>query len=119
MPLQFLWLLTSGYSPPIRLKRTTVMNEFVLRLMKCARAYEAFIGTKLRSKQNINAEELANIRIEAISRFPELKAYQPHRGVESAELELFNKVLHNTMLKAGFRIPASHTNEATSIYIRR
>ncbi|AQW59867.1 hypothetical protein [Vibrio owensii] len=95
------------------------MNEFVLRLMKCARAYEAFIGTKLRSKQNINAEELANIRIEAISRFPELKAYQPHRGVESAELELFNKVLHNTMLKAGFRIPANHTNEATSIYIRR
>ncbi|CAH1607359.1 conserved hypothetical protein [Vibrio jasicida] len=96
------------------------MNEFVLRLMKCARAYEAFIGTKLRSKQNINAEELASIRIEAVSHFPELKSYQRDRGVESAELELFNKVLHNTMLKAGFRVPtANQTRDASGIYIRR
>ncbi|MGR5319885.1 hypothetical protein [Vibrio alfacsensis] len=69
------------------------MNDFVLRLMKCARAYEAFIGTKLRSKQNINAEELVSSRVETLSRFPELKAYETHRGVESVELELFNKFL--------------------------
>ncbi|TOM39604.1 hypothetical protein CGH80_04620, partial [Vibrio parahaemolyticus] len=43
------------------------MNEFVLRLMKCARSYETFISAKLLSKQNINADELASIQQEAIS----------------------------------------------------
>ena len=95
------------------------MNDFVFRLMKCARAYEAFIGTKLRNKQSINAEELASIRIDAVSRFPELKSYHLTHGAESAELELFNKVLINTMLRAGFRVPTNQNNGASSIYIRR
>lgn len=95
------------------------MNDFVLRLMKCARAYESFIGTKLLSKQSINTDELTRIQKEAISKFPELKTEQKFNGKESVELELFNKVLHNTMLKVGFRIPEGKATSSSSIYIRR
>ncbi|WP_243978805.1 hypothetical protein [Vibrio natriegens] len=95
------------------------MNEFVLRLMKCARAYESFIGNKLLSKQSINNEELKNIRKEALMRFPELKTQHLNQVKETVEFELFNKVLHNTMLKVGFRIPEGKAAGTTAIYIRR
>jgi hypothetical protein len=95
------------------------MNDFVLRLMKCARAYESFIGTKLLSKQSINTDELTSIQKEAISKFPELKTEQKYNCKETVELELFNKVLHNTMLKVGFRIPDGKGAGSSSIYIRR
>ncbi|MFL0865313.1 hypothetical protein [Vibrio parahaemolyticus] len=95
------------------------MNEFVLRLMKCARSYETFISAKLLSKQNINADELASIQQEAISTFPELKTYQKGKEIETVELELFNKVLHNMMRKVGFRMPDEQIGSASSIYIRR
>ncbi len=84
------------------------MNDFVLRLMKCARAYESFVGSKLLSKQSINKDELTRIQKEAISKFPELKTEYRDQREETVEFELFNKVLHNTMLKVGFRIPDSH-----------
>ncbi|AVW97670.1 hypothetical protein BJL85_11895 [Vibrio parahaemolyticus] len=95
------------------------MNEFVLRLMKCARSYETFISAKLLSKQNINADELASIQQEAISTFPELKTHQQGQGSETVELELFNKVLHNMMRKIGFRVPEEQCGNTSSIYIRR
>ncbi len=92
------------------------MNDFVLRLMECARAYESFIGTKLLSKQSINTDELKTIKEEALSKFPELNTVQRK---ETVEFELFNKVLHNTMLKVGFRIPEDQVTNTSSIYIRR
>ncbi len=95
------------------------MNDFVLRLMKCARAYERFIGTKLLSKQSINNDELTRIQKEAISKFPELKTEHRSGGKQTVEYELFNKVLHNTMLKVGFRIPDGQGVGRSSIYIRR
>ncbi|WP_182010797.1 hypothetical protein [Vibrio sp. B1FLJ16] len=95
------------------------MNDFVLRLMKCARAYESFVGSKLLSKQSINKDELTRIRKEAISKFPELKTEYRDQREETVEFELFNKVLHNTMLKVGFRIPDSQVASSSSIYIRR
>ncbi len=87
--------------------------------MKCARAYESFIGSKLLSKQSINNDELTRIQKEAISKFPELKTDHRDQREETVELELFNKVLHNTMLKVGFRIPDSQVTSSSSIYIRR
>ncbi len=95
------------------------MNDFVLRLMECARAYESFIGTKLLSKQSINTNELKNIKEEAISKFPELNTELRDKRKESVEFELFNKVLHNTLLKVGFRIPENQVASSSSIYIRR
>lgn len=95
------------------------MNEFALRLMKCAREYERFIHAKLLSKQSLNSDDLASIQKEAISKFPELKGYQFDNSPESVELELFNKVLRNIMLKVGFRLPNSHWDNNSSIYIRR
>ncbi len=87
--------------------------------MKCARAYESFIGTKLLSKQSINSDELTIIQKEAISKFPELKTGHRDSRKETVEFELFNKVLHNTMLKVGFRIPGNNVSSSSSIYIRR
>ncbi len=95
------------------------MNDFVLRLMECARAYESFIGTKLLSKQSINIDELTIIKQEAISKFPELNTPQRNQRKETVEFELFNKVLHNTLLKVGFRIPENKVASSSSIYIRR
>lgn len=95
------------------------MNEFALRLMKCARAYEGFISTKLLCKQSINSDEIASIQQEAMSKFPELRLSQLENRVEPVELELFNKILHNIMLKIGFRIPEHLTGNTRAIYIRR
>lgn len=52
-------------------------------------------------------------------RFPELKTQHLNQVKETVEFELFNKVLHNTMLKVGFRIPEGKAAGTTAIYIRR
>ena len=52
-------------------------------------------------------------------KFPELKTQQLNQLKETVEFELFNKVLHNTMLKVGFRIPKGKALDTTAIYIRR
>lgn len=88
------------------------MNEFALRLMKCARAYEEFINKKL-------LDEIASILKEAKFNFPELRDSKIGSKLETIELELFNKVLFNIMLKFGFRVPESHKDNTSSIYIRR
>lgn len=99
------------------------MNEFALRLMKCARAYEEFINKKLLSKQSISSDELASILKEAKFNFSELRDSKIESKIESKletiELELFNKVLFNIMLKFGFRVPESHKDNTSFIYIRR
>ncbi len=89
------------------------MNEFVIRLMKCARSYESFIVTKLLDKQSISADELVMIEKDAISKFPELTTRRQKESV-TAELELFNKVLNNLILKVGFKA----SDSPDSVYIR-
>ncbi|MEF1310717.1 hypothetical protein QTO01_11475 [Vibrio mytili] len=89
------------------------MNEFAFRLMKCARTYESFIVAKLVDKQTINTKELAAIEKEAISIFPELTTRKQQESV-TAELELFNKVLSNLILKIGFRT----LDNSSSVYTR-
>ena len=95
------------------------MNEFALRLMKCARAYEEFINKKLLSKQSISSDELASILKEAKFNFSELRDSKIESKLETIELELFNKVLFNIMLKFEFRVPESHKDNTSFIYIRR
>ncbi|MDW2011714.1 hypothetical protein [Vibrio sp. Vb0301] len=80
---------------------------------------KAFINKKLLSKQSINSDEIASILKEAKFNFPELRDSKIGSKLETIELELFNKVLFNIMLKFGFRVPESHKDNTSSIYIRR